>query len=426
MSTYVLDIETGWDANTSAGGASGYSQRMKIPNGSLNEDAEKVSVGFRSATGSAFEIELAYIGHYVAGGNLWKMDGNQAKLTFGGSDSVEIAADSVIWSDPVAFSLDNTKDLIISIDIGDSGAKNGLRYVATKTGFNRYYKAATDAAEVDDPAGFSATTDRLFFVEGIEKILTKISFIDPYDILNHPMISFLDAYDINNLHRISFLDPWDIHNLHRISFLDPWDIRNRIRISFLDKYRVLLRRGYNIYQDGVFQSFVAHDATLEWLSAALPYPATYEFRVHAQHDLFEERDPSNIIKTVLKADGTEDDPRPNIVSNARATNLASGNMLLEWGYDRANQNIEPTQFKIWYSTSSPVSTAGAADFTVVYNSSTWETEYSQKTGALGQDTYYFIIRAATADIDDASTAELENTNDATAPDCGQNVRASAE
>jgi len=166
--SYVWGPETGWDADTSAGGASGYSQREKIPNSSLVANTDKVSIGFRSAINSTFEIDLAYVGHYVAGGNLWKMDGSQVKLTFGGSDSVEISADSVTWSDPVAFSLDNTKDLIISIDIGDDGAKNGLRYVTTKTGFTRYYKAATNAAEQDDPAGFSTTSNRLFFVEGIQ------------------------------------------------------------------------------------------------------------------------------------------------------------------------------------------------------------------------------------------------------------------
>jgi len=430
---YIEVFTETYSLSSSNRAANNQTRRQLILGADIPADFYKVKVTLGSGSDD-LEFDRAYIGHQGSGGNDWDFDGNQEQLLFSASGSGTVSgAYGTLESDELEIEITAGGDVIIAVDLANSGKV----YVPYADGDpeSHWSKNSSDTAADTAPSGLSATDYErqvVCKVEGLQR--PRISFKQDYDETHNTRAVFKQDWDVRNLWRISFQQDFDIRNLWRISFQQDYDISAFVRLGFTMDWRELLRIGYNVYHEqwdelgGTLEStsdlgFVATGGSLSKESGALVHGKTHMFRVHAQNELFEERDPANAVVVVLKDDGSEDSARPNKVRNITITNLASGEMKLEWDYDPANEQLTPTQFRIWESTSTPVSTAGDPAYTVTYKAHV--SHYSKKTGAKAQDTYYFIIRAANDSVDDGSTDETTNTNDATAPASGWNIRGDA-
>jgi hypothetical protein len=145
-----------------SGGWGGYNLRVVIPASALSISGSTVRVTLQSGTGGGFQIDHAAIGHSAASGDPYDENGGQVALTFNsGSAGCTIGTNTEILSDEVAFSLDETKNLVIAIHF----VSGDLRVGAT----GAYYKSAASEVLVSDVSGYTGTG----FSYAVSKIETK-------------------------------------------------------------------------------------------------------------------------------------------------------------------------------------------------------------------------------------------------------------
>jgi len=68
-------------------------------------------------TATWIDANAIYIGKPSTNGNEWDFDGNQVRVTFGGSNSVTTQS-SQVTSDWINFPVNSTDDIIIAMDFG--------------------------------------------------------------------------------------------------------------------------------------------------------------------------------------------------------------------------------------------------------------------------------------------------------------------
>jgi lysophospholipase L1-like esterase len=162
-------------------------------NARVSIGGDRLRVRVSNAYGSRpLLVDTAYLGLRDAGSGV--VSGSNKKLTFGGADSVTIAAGALAVSDPVSFDLPPLADVAVSIYLpGDLPANFGItgRY-ARQT--NYVSPPGNFANSVVMPVG--SITGDWFFVSGIDVLASSETggVVAVGDSLTDANISTLDAY----------------------------------------------------------------------------------------------------------------------------------------------------------------------------------------------------------------------------------------
>jgi hypothetical protein len=153
--------------NTS--GFADYNIRNVLGASNLSGSGTQIRVEFQSGTVSGYDLPLsgAYVGEKASSGNSWDFDGNQVQLLFGGSSSKTILSGEKFFSDWVSFSVDDTKDLIVSFAITAS-TNNSTAYSST-LGNSMYYKSSSGSdVGTTAPSSYSTVGTANYCVSKIE------------------------------------------------------------------------------------------------------------------------------------------------------------------------------------------------------------------------------------------------------------------
>lgn len=148
--------------SSSAAGNNGLTIRQLIPSASISGSARIVRVTFQAGAGENFKVSKVYIGHPPAVGDAYDFDGNQVEVLFSGASGFDIAATATITSDWTVFSLDSTKNLIVSWYFPEA-AKDTMGYKNPAANFTLYYKAANEPGTTD-VTGYSTEANILYGV----------------------------------------------------------------------------------------------------------------------------------------------------------------------------------------------------------------------------------------------------------------------
>jgi len=121
-------------------------------------------VTFRAGSAS-LGITNAYIGTAASTGDVYDFASAPTQLTFnGGSSGFSIATGETQVSDPVAFSVSSTSDVIVSFYAAANGS---YRRATNQTNYGMYYKNASDAATVD-ASSYGEDGENVYGVELVE------------------------------------------------------------------------------------------------------------------------------------------------------------------------------------------------------------------------------------------------------------------
>lgn len=127
----------------------GYSLRTIVPTAQIAGRGDKVRVTFKAHPSSSFNADNVSIGiHDSAGSTI----STPVELLFSTASGFSLTAGQTITSDWLDFSFEETDDLVIICDYGDSA---GFRNYGTETWGDTYYKAASNSYNVADISGLS-------------------------------------------------------------------------------------------------------------------------------------------------------------------------------------------------------------------------------------------------------------------------------
>lgn len=145
--THTLDTTYG-------GFSSAYTIVQKIPASALTVNGASVNVTFAAQPGGTLQIIDAFIGHAATSGDAYDFAATPTRLTFSGSNGVTTATGGTATSDTATFALDETKDLLVAININTAT----LKAVATASGYAIYWKVGAEAATVNKTGYTLAST----------------------------------------------------------------------------------------------------------------------------------------------------------------------------------------------------------------------------------------------------------------------------
>jgi hypothetical protein len=132
-------------------------------------------------------IGSCYIGHKAAGGDVWDFESTPTQVTFnGGSAGLTLAAGAAsVFSDEIAFALDETKDLIVSFYFSSTTT---IRRSTVGTTASYYYKATSDAATVN-ASGYTSAGSNTHAVFDLIEVGVPGSALDTATILGQVGVS---------------------------------------------------------------------------------------------------------------------------------------------------------------------------------------------------------------------------------------------
>lgn len=154
--------------NTQAGWAT-YTIRNTIHSDFVLASASSIKVKF-TAYGTNLGIGECWIGHRDSDPDKQNFDGNQVKVTFGGSDSTIITSGNSEWSDTIVVDIDADTELIIStyITAGYNTVCYDLQPTPPDSGVRVWYVSGNHAGDtLFDGSGYTA--DAIYMVEQIDE-----------------------------------------------------------------------------------------------------------------------------------------------------------------------------------------------------------------------------------------------------------------
>ncbi len=148
-------------------GWSGYTLRQRIAASAIAVGGNQVRLTLTPPTsGASLVVSAMYIGHKAASGDPYDFAAGKAQVKVGGAGGFTLTAGgSNVVSDWIAFSLDETKDVIVALDVtsGDTRANTAM-----SSDFTLYYKAAAAEAATDNVSGYIEVNNALHVVSRIE------------------------------------------------------------------------------------------------------------------------------------------------------------------------------------------------------------------------------------------------------------------
>jgi len=164
----------------------GHSLRVVVPASAISVDGERCrlrigayqpvgtvgfsgpSSGLNNHANTYIELTSMYVGHQAVAGDPYDFDGTQVEVTFGGSSGAVVTHNKEMWSDLIAYSVDASKNLVISFDVVAAGARTS-QYIAradSMTGWNTHYKSASAEASATDVTGYTTQANVLSLISG--------------------------------------------------------------------------------------------------------------------------------------------------------------------------------------------------------------------------------------------------------------------
>lgn len=141
--------------------------RQVIAAAALSTSGGRVRFRLRGQSAQSTVFTGMTIGHKAASGDAWDMASTSTPIavTVAGVVGFTLAAGADVWSDWIAFDLDETRDLVIAWHIG-SGY---MRYQnAPGTNFNYYVKTGSSEITTADVTGYTSSGNRCYTVEEIQ------------------------------------------------------------------------------------------------------------------------------------------------------------------------------------------------------------------------------------------------------------------
>lgn len=141
--------------NADSANWNGYTMRQLIGAALISSSGTTIRLVLEACAGSGVSIDEIFIGEKAAAGDAYDMKASAPAPTqfqVDGSNSFTILTSETATTDPLTFSLDETKDYIVSVHF------NGLSDIRARsavTGANNYYKAATSQAGTADVTGYA-------------------------------------------------------------------------------------------------------------------------------------------------------------------------------------------------------------------------------------------------------------------------------
>ncbi len=154
--------------------SSTYAVRNVILSAAFSASGTSVAITLRSASAEGLTFTTCRIQEKAASGNAWDFSTTGTTVTFSGADGGTISSNSTLTSDTISFTLDKTKNYVVSFYISGSGAFDSARKKTTVSGCTAYTKIGTSAdASGTTPSGFSDSGDDLIGVETIQVAQTQ-------------------------------------------------------------------------------------------------------------------------------------------------------------------------------------------------------------------------------------------------------------
>jgi len=151
--------------NSNEVGWFGYTIRVLIPASELLVSGGPTRITLEASAGGSCNFGACYVGHGASSGDVYDFESTPVQLTVGGSGNFTILAGATAVSDDIAFTLDETKPLLVAGYFPTNPTV--LRYVAY-TGMASYYKNASDASTQNATGYTTGTANRLYFVKRVE------------------------------------------------------------------------------------------------------------------------------------------------------------------------------------------------------------------------------------------------------------------
>lgn len=146
-----------------------YAVRNVILSAAFSASGTSVAITLRSASAEGLTFTTCRIQEKAAAGNAWDFSTTGTTVTFSGADGGTISSNSTLTSDTITFTLDKTKNYVVSFYISGSGSFDSARKKTTVSGCTAYTKIGTSAdASGTTPSGFSDSGDDLIGVETIQ------------------------------------------------------------------------------------------------------------------------------------------------------------------------------------------------------------------------------------------------------------------
>lgn len=145
-----------------------FTVRSLIPASVLAEDGTKVRIRLVCrATTLGMPVQNCFIGDSAGGGAPQDFATAPTRITFnGGNNGVTMAAgDPPVVSDDITFAFDKSVNKIVAIDLAPSAS---MRYKASLTNYDAYYKAAVDEAGTQNVTGYTNGNEILYFMNRME------------------------------------------------------------------------------------------------------------------------------------------------------------------------------------------------------------------------------------------------------------------
>jgi hypothetical protein len=128
----------------SGGYTSSYGARSEVNASLISVSGWVVRLTLQSGPTGGCEMDALYMGHRAAFGDAYDFDGTQVRITVGGSTTITIPAGGSVVSDPVVFSLDETRNLLFSYHSTINSTYGGN--TTTATGCTLHYTGITGSA----------------------------------------------------------------------------------------------------------------------------------------------------------------------------------------------------------------------------------------------------------------------------------------
>ena len=180
------------------------------------------------------------------------------------------------------------------------------------------------------------------------------------------------------------------------------------------------RLHYNIYTNsGIgdpvdYSTPIAALMSTTWTSSGLAVPGTWSFAIRAADGNGEEQNLDCAVTIVLDGSGNDITNRPAPPSGLRAFATASGGIRVEWYYPPTRGAKAPAGFNVYLGTGGAPSYATPAA-TISYATGIQSTFVANLSGLTDGTTYAIGVRSYNASGEEANTASLGVTADATGP-----------
>jgi len=156
---------------TDSDGNNGYTnvQRFEVaaltlPTGTITK------LRFTVVAGAAQQLTITnmYVGHAAASGDAYDFSATPTQVTFSGSGSVTIPAGETVTSDWITFSYNKTSALLVAYYTAGGTGADTIRYKASVSNVNNYYKAAANEAATVDKTGYTTQSGYLVAINQVE------------------------------------------------------------------------------------------------------------------------------------------------------------------------------------------------------------------------------------------------------------------